>query len=235
MTSPVWSDATDINVPGSDTLRLAADAAYYWNSPTSYDEKDRLPSPWIAVTGDAEITVIENKFASTANAPAGENVPAVTVTGYRTTMTKAEILADQNGIPGHLVKADMYALINGLDEPLEDVSDVYFYYKVEYFTNLGSYVASQSGKIYCDDSKNKVEFFNGGKCTDAGMDRNFYIGWNMRSDKGRVVGTGAYIVKLESYVKLGSAGKQAKQEETSVWGVKRSEKPVEDYKKEAEK
>lgn len=235
MTDVIWTDVADVNVPGSDTLRQTADATYFWNSPTSYDEKDRLPSPWVSVTGDAEIAVIENKFASTANAPAGDKVPAVTVTGYRTTMTKAEILADQNGIPGHLVKADMYALINAMEEPLDDVSDVYFYYNVEYFTNLGSYVASKSGKIYCDDSKNDVQYFDGGKCTDAGMDRNYYIGWNMRSDEGRVVGTGAYIVKLESYVKLGDAGKRAKQEETSIWGVKRSPKPVEDYKKEAEK
>lgn len=235
MANVIWSDAADYALPGSDTLRNTSDAAFFWNSPTSYDETKRLPTPWISVTGDAEITVIENKFASTANAPAGDKVPAVTVTGYRTTMTKAEILADQNGIPGHLIKADMYALINGLDEPLEDISDVYFYFKVEYFTNLGGFVASKSAKIYCDDALNDVKFFDGGKCTDPGMDRNFYIGWNMRSDKGRVVGTGAYIVKLESYVKLGSAGKQAKQDETSVWGVKRSKKPVEDYKKDLEK
>ena len=53
----------------------------------------------------------------------------------------------------------------------------------------------------------------------------------MRSDNGRQVGTGAYIVKLKSYVRLGSAGKRAKQESTSVWGVRRSPKPDTGYMK----
>ena len=240
-----WTDAdtTHYTQPGSDTLRSAADAAFYWNSPTGYDETKRLPSVWIPVTGDADIDVIENKFASTANAPAGDKVPAVSVTSYRTTMTKAEVFAAEGGKPGHLVKADMYALYNGLsDEERANVKaeDMFFYYEVQYFTNLGNFVAGKSKKIYCDDKKNTekdpvtnqtIQYFNGGLCTESGNDRNFFIGWNMRSDKGRVVGTGAYIVKLNSYVKLGSAGKDAKQESTSVWGVKRSPKAVMDYAK----
>ena len=238
LTNVFWSDTAAVNPTGSnaETLRSAADAAYHWNSPTSYNETKRLPSMWIPVTGDAEIAVNENKFASTGNAPAGEKVPPVTVHGYRTTMTKAEILAEEGGKPGHIVKADMYALYNGLsDEERKKVSpqDVYFYYEVQYYTNLGNFVASKTQRIYCDDSKNteidpvtkqRIQYFNGGLCTDAGMDRNFFIGWNMRSNKGRTVGTGAYIVKLKSYVKLGSSGKEAKQESTSVWGVKRSPK-----------
>ena len=170
-------------------------------------------------------------------------MPPVTVNGYRTTMTKAEILAAENGRPGHIVKADMYALYNGLtDAERREIQpqDIYFYYEVQYYTNLGNFVASKKQKIYCDDKKNteidpvtgqQIQYFNGGTCIDAGMDRNFFIGWNMRSDKGRVVGTGAYIVKLNSYVRLGSAGKGAKQEHTSVWGIKRSPKPVLDYLK----
>jgi hypothetical protein len=35
------------------------------------------------------------------------------------------------------------------------------------------------------------------------------------------VGTGAYITKYSSYVKLGDKGKKAKKELTEVWGVKR--------------
>jgi hypothetical protein len=55
----------------------------------------------------------------------------------------------------------------------------------------------------------------------------------MRSDKGRVVGTGAYIMKLKSYVRLGDAGKDAKQESTSVYGVKRSPKEYTGWKADA--
>ena len=245
LTTVFWSDTTNIVPLGTDaeTLRAVTDASFYWNSPTTYNETKRLPSPWIAVTGDAEIAVNENKFASTSNAPGGEKVPPVSVNGYRTTMTKAEILAAENGRPGHIVKADMYALYNGLSDAERAAvtpQDIYFYYEVEYFTNLGNFVARKKQKIYCDDKKNteidpvtgkQIQYFNGGTCIDAGMDRNFFIGWNMRADNGREVGTGAYIVKLKSYVKLGSSGKEAKQESTSVWGVRRSPKPNTDYLK----
>jgi hypothetical protein len=141
----------------------------------------------------------------------------------------------------------MYALYNGLSDAERAAvapQDIYFYYEVEYFTNLGNFVASKKQKIYCDDKKNteidpvtgkQIQYFNGGTCIDAGMDRNFFIGWNMRADNGREVGTGAYIVKLKSYVKLGSSGKEAKQESTSVWGVRRSPKPNTDYLKQAAK
>ncbi len=236
-----WSDAdtTHTSQLGSDTLRSTADATYFWNSPTSYAETKRLPSPWIPVIGDAEIDVVENKFANTGNVGAGD-MPAITVNSYRTTMTKAEILAKEGGRPGQLVKADMYALYNGLsaeDKANVDINDMFFYYEVQYFTNLGSYVAGKSQRIYCNDAKNKElyneEYFGGSTCIEAGGDRNFYIGWNMRSDKGRVVGTGAYIMKLKSYVRLGDAGKDAKQESTSVYGVKRSPKEYTGWKADA--
>ena len=238
-----WSDTTNLTLSGGDTLRSTADATYAWNSPTSYSETKRLPSPWIPVIGDANKAVHENKFASTANAPAGEKVPVVTVHSYRTTMTKAEVFAEEGGKPGHFIEADMYALYNGLPDSIRgDIKpqDIYFYYEVQYYTNLGNFVASKSQKIYCDDKMNTdkdpltnetIQYFNGGTCIEAGNDRNYFVGWNMRSDKGRVVGTGAYIVKLNSYVKLGDAGKDAKQESTSVWGIKRSPKPVTDYLK----
>ena len=246
LTNVFWSDTTDLTLLGGDTLR--SDADYHWNSPTAYNETLRLPSVWIPVIGDAEIDVNENKFASTANADSiwKATHQAVTVNGYRTNMTKAEILLAEGGRPGHLVKADMYALYNGLteEEKLElqgDMDNMYFYYEVQYFTNLGGFVTRKSEKIYCNDDlniqKNGQSFFGGAgtSCIDAGMDRNFFIGWNMRSENGRMAGTGAYIVKLKSFVKMGSLGKKAKQESTSVWGVKRSPKPDKGYMKAASK
>ncbi len=243
LTDIYWTDEANLSALDGDSLRPASDASYAWNSPTYYKETKRLPSVWIPVVGDANKAIHENKFASTANAPAGDKVPAVSTHAYRTTMTKAEVFAEEGGKPGHFIEADMYALYNGLtDEERESVKaeDMFFYYEVQYYTNLGNFVASKKQKIYCDDSKNTevdpltgkaIQYFNGGTCIDAGNDRNYFVGWNMRSDKGRVVGTGAYIVKLNSYVKLGSVGKKAKQESTSVWGIKRSPKPVKDYLK----
>ena len=39
-----WADLVSL---GEDTVRAAS--SYNWNSPTAYNEKDRLPSPWVAV------------------------------------------------------------------------------------------------------------------------------------------------------------------------------------------
>lgn len=230
---PLWSDTTDYHraLQKGDSIRAAinaVDAAYFWNSPTGYAEATRLPSRWVLVTGDAEIAVIETNFGYTGMISPDSTEP-VTVHGYRTTLTPDEVRAIE-GRPGHFVKADMFSLINGLSEAelqALDTNDVYFEYAVEYFTNLGSYVASKKGKIYCNDELNPVWYFTQpgaakpGKCTDAGMERNFFIGWNMLANNGRTVGTGAYIVKLKSFVKMGGYGKKAKQEKTSVWGAKR--------------
>ncbi len=222
-----WTDKAEYNVSGSDTLRnVEEDAKFNWNSPTGLDDKSgRLPSPWVLIVGEGEKNVIEKNFGHTSDAEPG---PAVYVRSFLTSVSKDEILRDSVNVPGHFVMPDMFGLI--LENEIEDVSDVYFSYEVEYFTNLGSFVASKSGKIYCDDKFNtevdqngkKIQYFDGGKCNDPGKDRNFFIAWNMRSDKGRQVGTGAYIVKFNSFVKLGDHGKDNKQESTSIWGVRRS-------------
>ena len=248
MTNVFWVDSADIALPGSDTLRAAADAGYNWNSPTSYNETKRLPSPWILVSGEPEVKIVENNFASTANSPVGDNVPVVTVNGYSTNLSKNEVIAAEGGRLGLFAQADMYSLINDMkakgfkDEDL-DPAKIYFSYDLQIYTNLGNYVAGKSGKIFCDDSKNtetdengkKIEYFGGKTCIDAGIGSNFFIGWNTRSDKGRVVGTGAYIVKYTTYIRLDKAGKYGKNEDTSVWGVKRSPIPNTEYLKNAAK
>jgi hypothetical protein len=48
VSSVIWSDKADYDA-SSNKLRAKADAAYYWNSPTSYKETKRLPSPWVAI------------------------------------------------------------------------------------------------------------------------------------------------------------------------------------------
>ena len=248
MTNVFWVDSADIALPGSDTLRAAADAGYNWNSPTSYNETKRLPSPWILVSGEPEVKIVENNFASTANSPVGENVPVVTVNGYSTNLSKNEVIAAEGGRLGLFAQADMYSLINDMkakgfkDEDL-DPAKIYFSYDLQIYTNLGNYVAGKSGKIFCDDSKNKetdengkkIDYFGGKTCIDAGIGSNFFIGWNTRSDKGRVVGTGAYIVKYTTFIRLDKAGKYGKNEDTSVWGVKRSPIPNTEYLKNAAK
>ncbi len=60
LSTPLWSDMTDYHRASikGDSIRAAigaVDAAYFWNSPTGFDETARLPSRWVPVTGDVEI------------------------------------------------------------------------------------------------------------------------------------------------------------------------------------
>ena len=47
LSSVIWSDKAEYDA--SNSLRAKADAAYYWNSPTSYKETKRLPSQWVTI------------------------------------------------------------------------------------------------------------------------------------------------------------------------------------------
>ena len=235
LASVYWSDDADINVLGSDTLRDPADdAKFHWNSPTGLDEvSTRLPSPWVAISGEAKGYTDENKFAHTGNVPAGDKVPAFSVNAFSSNKSFQDILSDPEvaGKPGQWLHPGMLRAYNALPDSVRkdvDPKEIYVQYEVQYFTNLGNYVAGTKGKIYCDDTKNDVKYFNGGLCTETN-DMHFFFGWNMRSDKGRTVGTGAYIMKFNSFIKLGSAGKDYKIDETSVYGVKRSNKPYVGY------
>ena len=223
----LWTDTSNGVAAGSDTLRLATDADMHWNSPTNYNSTARLPSPWVQVTGDAKIdvTTISFNYADptqvTADTPVGEVFPV------KTNENIDKVKADHPTTLGHFVQSDMGSIIGSSPEyAAVDKSEVYFYYEVHYYTNLGNFVASQSGKIACNDP-----FFSPDPKTNATGDcvknpRNFYVAWNMLSDNHRLVGTGAYITKYESFVKVGDLGKKAKKEKTEVWGVKRGKGKV---------
>ena len=220
----VWADTSNGFALGADTLRQASDADWHWNSPTNYSSTVRLPSPWVQVTGDAKIDVntITFNYADptkvTPETPVGEVFPV------KTNENMDKVKADHPSALGHFVQSDMGSIIGSSDEYASlDKSEIYFFYEVDYFTNLGGFVARQSGKIYCNDP-----FFSPDpKTTPAGMGdcvknpRNFFVAWNMLSDNHRLVGTGAYITKYNSFVQLGDKGKKAKKELTEVWGVKR--------------
>jgi len=74
-------------------------------------------------------------------------------------------------------------------------------------------VATQTGRIYCNDK----DYF-GGDCVKNR--RNFFVLWNMKSDKVRLTGSGAYVSKIKTFVQLGNFGKTAKLEKSEVWGVR---------------
>ncbi|WP_405338441.1 fibro-slime domain-containing protein [Fibrobacter sp.] len=73
----LWADTTDLSLFGGDTLRVVADSAYYWNSPTGYKEKKRLSSRWIPIVSndpviiedDADFEYAEPTFRVVMTAP----------------------------------------------------------------------------------------------------------------------------------------------------------------------
>lgn len=225
----MWSDTTDIE---GDVKRAEGDAKMHWNSPTKYNSKDRLPSSWVSIVGDYSVEVYSVNFATMDGEIDAKKTPVGEAFIIPTTAGKDEVKKLYPNTLGFIVKSDMNAFMSKdsateayFEKYPEKLNDVFFDYQVDYFTNLGGYVAGQSGRIYCKDEINKKkygkEYFGGKDCTKN--QGNFYIAWNMLSDKKRLVGTGAYIAKLTSYVKLADRGKAkgSKTEETEVWGAKR--------------
>ncbi|MBR2074088.1 MAG: fibro-slime domain-containing protein [Fibrobacter sp.] len=226
----MWSDTT--NVSSDVAQRVAGDSAMHWNSPTDYNSTKRLPSPWVTIVGDYSVEVSAIKLATMNKDIDAKNTPAVEVFTIPTTMGKDEIAKLYPNTLGFIVKSDMASFMSKdsvtekfFNEHPEALAEVYFQYDVKFYTNLGNYVAGKSNKIYCLDEINKQkfgkEYFGGKDCRST--QGNFYISWNMLSDKKRLVGTGAYIAKLSSFVKLAQLGKvkSSKAEETDMWGAKR--------------
>ena len=216
----MWGDT--VKTESDIAVRNAGDADMHWNSPTDYNSSKRLPSAWVSILGEYSVEVSAVKLARTGDIEPG--TPVVQPYAIETFWNKDSILAHHPNTLGFIVQSDMAAFMSS-DEKTEQcfkdkadaINDVYFQYEVQYYTNLGSYVAGDKKKIYCTD---KTYFDKGNDCRDD--PRNFYIAWNMLSDKGRLVGTGAYIAKLKSYVSLGKCGgKVGKAEETDMWGVQR--------------
>ena len=92
-----------------------------------------------------------------------------------------------------------------------------------YFSHLGNFVNKASGTIACND---KTVFYNASNpelsnCYDN--PGNLFFEWNARSEKGRVVGTGAYITKMK--VKITSGPEKAgSSDDTYTIGIRRSKK-----------
>ncbi len=241
------SDVSDYaSVATVDSLRKSVGAALGntstidWNIAPGYnsDPKVRLPSPWVLVSGDVNayaVRLIPEAKATLPLSPSdAANLPIADVFTFDANKDEgdfASVIKNGEGefskyhfTPhGWYVKSDMGALIESKEEYAGVKKDeVYFEYEIEFFTNLGSYVARNTGRIYCDDKKNQTEFgkqyFDGKNCVE--VRRNFYVVWNMKSDENRLVGAGAYISRLKSFVNLAGFGKKNKNDKTEMWGVR---------------
>lgn len=221
----MWSDTVtydaelDTLLP-ADVVKARADK--HWNSPTNYNSTARMPSAWVMVQGASATDITCTGYGY----PSKDKLHEGAIGG-------SDFIPLQYGLDdvqkdskyantvGCIVKPSMSSMIDKY-YPDEDVdpSTVYYQYEADYFTSLGGFVAHDEKKIFCNDKT----YFPSGDCRGDTQHYNLLITWNMISDKKRLVGTGAYIAKIKSFIKVGAYGKKAKQEETHVWGVRRVKK-----------
>lgn len=91
---------------------------------------------------------------------------------------------------------------------------VELYYRTRYYSQFGEYVGGTSSSIKCSD---KAVYGEEGCLKNKGR---IFLAWNMRSDNGRLVGTGVYIARLE--IKIRVNGKTTlHQTRDKLWGVRR--------------
>ena len=226
----VWSDKANISILG-DTLRDHSDGID-WNSPTSYNVTNRVPTPWTPVTGEAEVGVKSITYTMVdpdiVNKVKKGDIKITTVTPYDVTVDFEDVKKLNPGKLGYFLKSDMNSLIYSdttiskwftNPEHQADVKDIFLEVQMDLFSNLGSFVAHDVVRIKCTDE----EIYGvGHSCLDT--QRNFFISWNLVSAEKRLVGTGAYVSKMKSSVSLPKFGRKNKMDETQMWGVRRTKK-----------
>jgi fibro-slime domain-containing protein len=79
--------------------------------------------------------------------------------------------------------------------------NIWFVANSFYHTSLGNYTAkSDELRIACDDDVFKVELANGTKAKDCTESENgLYLAWDLKDNKGRWAGTGAYVQVYNFY------------------------------------
>jgi fibro-slime domain-containing protein len=125
----------------------------------------------------------------------------------------AQDMYKQTGALGHLIRNDLSAyIINSTDGDLTP-KDIELFYEVWYYSSLGGFVDQTKGEVTCAD----MLLFQGDCTQNPG---HVYVGWNYRSEKGRLVGTGAYPVYFRYRIEVkGEEVENKLLRET--WGVRR--------------
>ena len=176
-------------------------------------------NPWVRVTGGGAVSVASTEVVSltpeTAPSEKSPTVETIAVAAGRS----AEEVAVATGRHGQLVSFDgILGALEDVNSNLKEgekaytVDDIEIEYETYYFTNLGEYVNSAYGTINCSDA-----IFSG-DCTTG--KKALFLAWNMRSSSGRLVGTGAYVVRLDVRMLVGN--RVLKKTTENVWGVRRS-------------
>lgn len=90
-----------------------------------------------------------------------------------------------------------------------DLEKVGLRWTMDIYTNMGTFVASGSGKVRCDDPGFEGNCFENAK--------RLYLRWNLLSHDGRKAGVGAYLVQF--YVKVYGKKHSFTYDKIFKWGV----------------
>ena len=136
-------------------------------------------------------------------------------------------IIDSVGLPGLLLNFNIGELATSTLMNLPSDADkdsalalIRIKWNAYYFSHLGNFVNKAGGVIACND---KTVFYNASNpeqsnCYDN--PGNLFFEWNARSEKGRMVGTGAYITKMK--VKIMNGGEKAgSSDDTYTIGIRR--------------
>lgn len=92
---------------------------------------------------------------------------------------------------------------------------VEIFYRTRYYSHLGHYISTSARYIKCSD---REVYGDEGCLVNKGK---IFLAWNMRSDKGRLVGTGVYISRLELKIIVNNKTTMH-QTYDQLWGVRRN-------------
>ena len=173
-----------------------------------------LENPWVRIIGGQRLLVDVPGLVTLTEERALETLAweeGVKPLRMDTEMSLKDAI-EQTGLPGQMLNYNMQELALTAGDTVS-VDSIRIVWNVSYFSSLGQFVNHADGTVACTDPA----IFNGDCRTNPAK---IFLAWNARSDKGRLVGTGAYISKLEWKVMAGKE-KIGDRDDTFTMGVKR--------------
>lgn len=174
-------------------------------------------NPWVRIVGNQRmkieatkvVTISPEKILEAQKLSGGKGKNSVKPVVVPSDWSIEQVV-DAYGLPGQFLGYNLQELgITARDSvPLDSIR---IEWNVHYFSNLGHFVNKDKGVVACSD-----ELFKGDCTRNAGK---IFLAWNGLSEKGRVVGTGAYISKFEWKVLVGHE-KVGRKEDTFTMGIK---------------
>jgi hypothetical protein len=167
-------------------------------------------APAVMVEGDPRVITQNYSFASIQNID--ESVDEAITFEVADGLTSEEA----HKALGVLMDVSFATILKEETDDVEmDLSKIGMDWELYVYTNLGVFVAKASEKIKCDDR----DIFDG-NCFEN--PHQLYLRWNMRDNKGRRVGVGAYVAHIK--VRVYGAKESFKVERYYNWGITGSRK-----------